>query len=226
MVIVKLTNSDKRELQKTFPSLNCETRKKRVWGTVEFHDCVYFPRERKVRLDVKNDESISDSYEIEINFNKPDIFNFPSVYETGKKIPREDEFHTSIDGKLCLGVFPQYEWVSTSKYIQDKILHILFWQSYKRIHGKEPWKGYSHGKAGLEEAKKYHEENIEHLQKQKTQIKYAKRKNQCPCGSGKQYRWCCSHRVDELEREINKVRNAVRKIQKAIEFCDQTKKER
>ena len=158
---IKLRRRDCIELETKLSTLNCEIQNGKIWGTLTFC-CWYDSQAKELEHDSHHRDAISDSFEIEIKFDKKDDFGFPSVYETGDKIPREAYLHINTpDGCCCLGIFPEYPWVSAYQYIIDKVVPFFYWQAHKEKYGEEPWKGYSHGLAGLKDAREAHKKTIQ-----------------------------------------------------------------
>ena len=188
-MVRELTNRDKKEINEKFPSLNCEIKKQKIWGTLNF--CCYYDKDtKKLEHNSFHPNRVEDSYEIEILFTERGSFDFPKVYETSEKIERKEDFHINIhhDNSCCLGIFPEYQWTSAYHFIIEKVVPFFYWQTVKRETGKEPWVGYSHGNEGLKEAMIL------------DSAKGADRNKLCPCGSKIKYKKCCM-KSDNLLRQ-------------------------
>jgi SEC-C motif len=202
-VVFELDEHDRQELLREFPSLNCSLPRQVVWGTLEFN-CSFDDSSGELVYEKLFDNYIHDSYEIRIDFNKDDTFGFPSVFEEsgiikeyvhGAGISLIDLHVNMTDESCCLGIFPEYQWYGVSGFIQDKVVPFFYWQSYRRLFGKEPWRGYSHGDDGIREA----------MRMPMTQSTKGNSRNKlCPCGSGKKYKKCCIQRDALLISKLSK----------------------
>ena len=206
-----LTDEDIEKVKEVFPQLNCEVRNGRIWGTLDFC-CWYDSDSRELEHNSQHREAISDSYEIEIKFDKKDLFGFPKVYETSGKILK-----FSTDSKLeledlhinkndcnscCLGIFPDYRWQGATDFILTKIVPFFYWQSHRRIRGEEPWEGHAHGDSGIEDA----------LALVSRRGKGSNRNALCYCNSGKKYKKCCYQKDSILRSSLLKVKMDRRKL--------------
>ena len=208
-MVIALTEQDQQILNKSYPSLNCSLKRSVVWGSL-FFACSFDHVKQELVYDDSATDYIRDSYEIQIDFNQFDTFGFPKVYEesgTIKKFAQDngiklEDLHINKDddNSCCLGIFPEYQWYGVSDYIRDKVIPFFYWQSYRRINSKEPWKGASHGNAGIREAMVLTPEQSS---------KGASRNIKCPCGSGRKYKKCCMSRDSILK---SKLRRTARRI--------------
>lgn len=198
---IVLTEHDKHEISQKFPTLNCSLRRGMIWGTM-FFECCYDYNSNEIVFDSSLDNFIEDSYEIRVDFNKTDTFGFPQVYEESgiikdfaqKKGIKLEDLHINKNDKenCCLGIFPEYKWSGATKFIEEKVVPFFYWQSYRRIFEKEPWKGYSHGKDGIFEA----------MSSNSNAVSKGSIRNQiCQCGSKKKYKKCCLKK-DKMLKEI------------------------
>jgi len=109
----------------------------------------------KYTAQYRNLETITDSYDLVINFNSGGIL--PNVYETKGKIEKMAkiigkplyDFHVNSDRTLCMirndKVTSMYEnGFDLILFISHLTTH-LYWVSYYGIYGKEPWKAEEHG---------------------------------------------------------------------------------
>jgi hypothetical protein len=103
-----------------------------------------------------NGETISDSYKVKIEFPQsyPDIP--PSAEEIGGRIRKTLDDHVSDSRFLCLA--PALEILSEFKkeptllnYLENQLIPILCWHSYKEKHPEESLPAYSHCGKGIEE---------------------------------------------------------------------------
>lgn len=199
-----LTERDQQELAEVYPLLNCSLPRAVIWGTLDF-SCSYDVEKRQLVHSNSFDNYLVDDYEIRIDFNDFDDFGFPKVYEESSRIKQFAkaegislmDLHVNIGDNCscCLGVFPEYKYVGALEYIQDKLIPFFYWQSYRRINGKEPWKGLSHGEPGIREA-------MTRLVKDVEKGKY--RNCACPCGREpiRKYKNCCLRRDLKLKRYL------------------------
>lgn len=210
---ISLVFEDKQVLETNYPKLNCSLPRQVIWGTLEFccsYDCS--SKELIYSNSAPCLECISDSYEVRIDFNQFDTFGFPKVFEESdiiksfstKNAIRLDDLHLNEDDghSCCLGIFPEYKWVSALNYIRDKVIPFFYWQSYKRMYEKEPWPAYSHGEKGILEAMTIPPDESS---------KGRSRNQKCPCGSGPKYKYCCLDRDQILKNKLPKP-NAVKKM--------------
>lgn len=126
-------------------------------------------------------------YEIEIHL----VNGQPKVFEVGgrikklaKKIDRRiiDLHLFPEDGSCCLGIFLMNERETLSDFVISKVYPYFVWQAYFEKFRKIPPCGeYSHGKQGIEEFR--------------ADVLETGRNDQCPCGSGRKFKSCCSPKM-------------------------------
>lgn len=199
-MVIELTEQDQRDLALNYPKLNCSLPRLIIFGTLDI-DCCYESKMHEIVYDNSSGPHISDSYEIRIDFNQTDTFGFPLVFEESEFIItfakehniKLEDLHINKNGNCGLGIFPEYQWQGSLRYIQDKIIPYFYWQSYRRIYGEEPWKGYAHGKQGIKEAMTLSPREVS---------KGRSRNIDCPCGSGRKYKYCCMKRDVILKKEL------------------------
>lgn len=199
---IKLIENDLHELRKNYPTLNCSFKSGVVWGTLHF-DCSYSRETQELVYGNLFDNCVSDEYEIRIDFNEFDTFGFPKVYEDSgliKKFANEKsvelkDLHMNENDhdSCCLGIFPEYEWTGVSAFIKEKVTPFFYWQSHRRVFGKEPWRGYLHDDAGILEAM-----TLSPAQSSKGRFRNVR----CPCGSGGKYKKCCLLRDSNLKSKL------------------------
>jgi hypothetical protein len=191
---IMLTEQDRKEVLHQYPTLNCSLPRQLIWGTLGF-GCSFGSKTQEIVHDNSFANYIEDCYEVRINFKLKDRFGFPMVFEDSEIIKNFadsnnielNDLHVTPEENncCCLGVFPEYQWIGAAPFIGDKIIPFFYWQSHRRIYGKEPWKGYSHGNDGLIEAMTLPPNDA---------FKGTNRNKSCPCGSGQKYKKCCLRR--------------------------------
>ncbi|MCK5580473.1 MAG: SEC-C domain-containing protein [Candidatus Omnitrophica bacterium] len=223
---IKLKKEDCSDISIYFPELNYEENHQRIWGTLNFICCY---NEKKGELEFKDDEnSITDLYEIEIDFNKSHL-RLPKVYERSEKIINyaKDQniklldLHMFKDGSCCLGIYPEDACISAFEFLVRRVVPYFFWQSYYRLKGKEPWKAYAHGKNGYIEKDKELTETISSCEDTLSWNIYSGMGNvrncKCPCESGKKYKKCCMANDDVLRSKISNLKQAQSSVKTWIE---------
>lgn len=158
---------------------------------------------------VEDDYTIIDRYQVTLNI--PETDDFPTVFETAGRIPKESDFHKNKDGSLCLaGPFDSIDDFPLDKFLDILLLQFLYDQSFNGKFKFWPRGEYSHGPLGLIE--NYYDrlgqisqleeqcfavflkykDNNEYQQYFKLIVskKRVKGHHPCVCGSGTQYRQC------------------------------------
>jgi len=187
-----LIEKDLQEIAERFPDLNSSIRKQRIWGTLRFA-CSYSSVMNQLSYSGEFECFIKEDYEIEIDFSRQDSNGVPFVFERSQivrsfaisnniKLP---DLHIYEDDSCCLGIFPEYQWQGAVHFIQYKVIPFFYWQSFRRMYGREPWKTLSHGILGVAEASRYFQLN------KKNAFKGCNRNQPCFCGSGKKSKHCC-----------------------------------
>jgi len=141
----------------------------------------------------------------------------PSVLEIEEKIRRNKDNHVYLDHTLCLG--PPIELLVKFKkdpslfhFVDTILVPNLYWHSYKKNNGKEPWKAYSHGAEGIKEFRdKVNLKEIYFSILETNNLKVvlklldmAVRRTvmdnniSCPCGNGKKLNECHGILIDNL----------------------------
>ena len=155
------------------------------------------------------DETISDSYQIKIEFpqNYPDIP--PMVEETGDRLPKNVDNHIYEGQFLCLGpplkvLLKFREEPTILNFVETSLIPTRYWHSHRKIHPTKPLPAYSHGDGGIRE---YHNEtNLKEdyfkilksdninvvllLIKMIIDDTYKKSNPKCPCKKGRQLKDC------------------------------------
>jgi hypothetical protein len=102
------------------------------------------------------DETISDSYQIKIEFPQRYPCISPTVKEIGGRITRDVDHHVSPDHTLCLGppqyILKKFKCDPTALgFIENLVIPKLFWHSYNETHPGEPLPAYEHGDKGIKQ---------------------------------------------------------------------------
>lgn len=150
--------------------------------------------------------TIIDNYQIRIEV--PSDKELPAVFETGKRIPAELDFHKYENGQLCLaGPFDTMIDFTMDQFIDVLVLEFFYDQSFKKKFGYWPRGVYSHKELGFVEnyfdrigqISDLEEKCLAVLSQRKEFRSYLdaiisnkqiKGHHPCVCGSGKQYRKC------------------------------------
>ena len=166
----------------------------------------------RFKATVSGNEEIDDFYELEILV--PDKFPqaLPKVKETGKKIPRDGEFHVNPDGTLCLGsplrlLKKVHSAPNLIGFTEKCLVPYLYAVSYKLMHGGNFVFGeLAHGDEGIVDDYSF----LLGL-KERHQITQAVRmlgikkrlanKKDCPCGCGNKLGLCpFHHKLNEFRK--------------------------
>lgn len=209
--MIELSKQDCERVSQFFPQLNCEWVNQRIWGTLAF-TCQYDAQNGMLRF-CEGDTSLSDSYEIVIDFRETD-HGLPKTFETSGIIESYAEqskidlleLHMYSDNSCCLGIYPEDADKSAFGFLVDRVVPYFFWQSYLRVKGREPWEAYPHGNEGyiqkLKELAKDIEGKTDKLSRTNSSGVGAFRNTLCNCGSGKKYKKCHLHEDERLWTEI------------------------
>lgn len=141
-----------------------------------------------------------DSYDIEIHPTADFPSRFPTLFEKGKKIPKNADWHINGDGSCCVAVLPHEiiactQGISVLRYIEEFVIPFLANQTYRRYQGEFANGEYSHGIKGIVE---YYQNllQIENIQTLISLLDWIiknpkpSRTNTCFCGSRKKFRYC------------------------------------
>jgi hypothetical protein len=96
-----------------------------------------------------------ESYQIEIRYAEGFPHRFPSLYETGDKIPKIADWHIYEDTfACCVKVKPAEiircaNGITITQYLKEEALPYLFNQTHRRVEGYYVNGEYSHGIAGI-----------------------------------------------------------------------------
>ena len=96
-------------------------------------------------------------FNIKLVFPAEYPYCYPIVYELEGKIPREDDWHCSETGKLCITVRPKEilycrKGITVLTFIKEKLQPYLAVQEYKKEYGEYPQGEYAHKQKGLIQA--------------------------------------------------------------------------
>lgn len=149
-------------LQENFPGLTyAEGSPGKISGTLAF-GMEYYPETKGFQVfEFDSSKSrgnlIHDTYEIEIDLKKRSDSIWPTVYETGKRIPRSSDYHCYPDGQLCLTTYlVETTYLQNGFSLPEFIIRVVvpsfYEQSFRGKYDKWPWGEYSHGVLGLLES--------------------------------------------------------------------------
>ncbi|PKK36814.1 hypothetical protein BWI96_10615 [Siphonobacter sp. SORGH_AS_0500] len=141
-----------------------------------------------------------DSYHVKIEFVSNYPFEFPKVFETGNRIPKNIDWHIfESDGHCCIKSMPEESLlckrgITLEWFIKTQVKPYFYNQKYREIHGfflKER----SHGINGNNEFFKeiFRTENLQTIAKGLIYIKTRQKPNRvdaCFCGSKLKFRKC------------------------------------
>lgn len=157
-------------------------------------------------LDIKDaNGKFWESYQVEISYEQGFPFCFPSLYETGGKIPKIGDWHIYEDTlSCCVKVKPAeiircLNGITLLEYIKEEALPYLFNQTHRRLEGYYVNGEYSHGVGGLYEFYSEELKTGDDIEKTLKLIHFIaknpmpNRTSLCFCGSGVKFRNC--HRV-------------------------------
>lgn len=124
----------------------------------------------------------------------------PIIFETGKEIPKEPDWHINRDGSCCVGpnakIFRKLDnKISIIGWLENIVMPFFFDQVHKLENGEYRGKEYSHGSYGLiEDYKEWwnlesEEEVIVKLKLITNWVKYP-RNEKCFCGSELKFKKC------------------------------------
>ncbi len=140
-----------------------------------------------------------DSYSIKIVATECYPFCFPWVYETGERVPINNDWHVFLDGHCCIKAFQEEillckKGISLVWFIKEQVVPYFFNQKYREQNGFFLHER-SHGRLGdLEFFKQYF--NTQDIQltidllKETQKINERKSNSKCLCGSKKKFRKC------------------------------------
>jgi len=152
-------------------------------------------------LNLKDERGILiDSYEIKIVPSDNYPSRFPIVYEIGKRIPPNVDWHVyPSSGNCCIASFPEEllfckKGINLLSFIKDRITPYFFNQKHREVHGYF-LNERSHGTLGnleffIDILKTTDFLKICFLLNFIKKEKEPKRPNACFCGNGKKYRHC------------------------------------
>ena len=226
--MIRLTENDCELVSRYFPELNCELKNQRIWGTLKF-TCHYNPSSEQLIFEMDK-ESITSTYEIEINFKEKHL-KLPKTYEHSgiitayakKQSIKLIDLHMFSGNACCLGIYPEDENSSAVDFLVKRVIPFFYWQTYFRTHGKEPWTAYPHGERGYRD--KYEEliEKIEETTGNMSNNTFTSigslRNKPCKCKSGKKYKKCCLNIDNQLRAKLNKLQKAKVFVSKWIDDC-------
>lgn len=154
-------------------------------------------------------ETIQDTYELEITVFRKFPRTIPSIQEIGGKIPRNGDYHVNGDGTLCLGSPIRLLYMLNKNptilgFVDGCLIPYLYAVSYKKRHGGDFILGeLAHGDSGiiddyLDLFRLKDRSSIIQAVKLLGMKKRIANKQLCPCGCGKRL-GTCSFRFKLIE---------------------------
>lgn len=159
-------------------------------------------------------------YDIRIFFPSSFPAAEPKVIETGNTIPHHEDYHINPDGTCCVVIWEA--WTSTETkisvqaYFDGPLKNFFLGQRHKILNGHWPFGEERHGKDGLVDAFaailgcSRNDNNVRYLLRVLSKD-WPKGHWDCPCGSGRIIRKCCTKDLADLSNRIPK-RNAQRML--------------
>lgn len=150
-----------------------------------------------------------ETYQVEIHYIDDFPHRFPTLYETGDKIPKIADWHIYEDTlACCVKVRPAeimrcVNGITVSEYIEEEALPYLFNQTHRRLEGFYVNGEYAHGLKGIYEFYSQELKTRDDIPRTVQMMRWIAmnekpvRTAQCFCGSEKKFRNC--HR-DAYER--------------------------
>lgn len=172
---------------------------------------------------------IEDKYQVKIQAVENYPHNFPLVFETGGRIPKNIDWHIfEQTGNCCIASPPEEIIICNSglkllSFIENQVKNYFYSQVFRNQNGYF-LKERSHGSKGWIE---FFEEtfmtnnifNIEFGLNQIIQGKKIERVSKCFCGSGKKYRKCHKKSYDILSKlSIDNVRIFINALRQTNEY--------
>lgn len=150
-----------------------------------------------------------ETYEVEIHCSKLFPNRFPTLYETGGKIPKIADWHVYEDTlSCCVKILPEeilrcIKGITLEQYVSEEVLPYLFNQTHRKIEGYYVNGEYGHGDRGIYE---YYAQilktcNLGKIAQLLHGIAISPKPNRtslCFCGSGIKYRYCHRSSYDKL----------------------------
>lgn len=140
-----------------------------------------------------------DSYSIKIVATNDYPYRFPCVYETGKRIPINVDWHVFPDGHCCIKAIPEEllicnKGITLSGFIKEQVIPYFFNQKYREQNGFFLHER-SHGVLGTIEyfSDHFNTQDVHLILKLLTKAqntKEFKSNSKCLCGSGRKFRKC------------------------------------
>jgi hypothetical protein len=163
-------------------------------------------------FEIREDDSVLDTYELELELPRESDRGIPLVRETGGRIPRHEDRHVNPnDGTLCV-VLPEAYWyahptgLSFVEFLDGPLRSYLASQSL--VERGRPWPAgeWSHGAAGILEfyAEAFGTKDLKSILGLVGLLARDQVKGHwdCGCGSGKRLRQCHGPKVIELRARL------------------------
>lgn len=151
-----------------------------------------------------------DQYKIEIHWRELYPFQFPLVYETGGRIPKNIDWHIYQEGgNCCIKARPEErlicrKGITLDTFITEQVIPYFYNQTFRRQNGYF-YKERKHGEVGnlefyFEKLRTNDIDFVELCLKQTTDFKGYKSTKKCFCGSNRKYKKCHRSRVRQLSQ--------------------------
>jgi hypothetical protein len=161
---------------------------------------------------IDRDGTYWESFQVEIHPVDEFPFRYPSVYETGGKIPRIGDWHVYENTQTCcIDVEPEEvikcrDGLSLVDFIRREMIPYFFAQTFRRKEGYYPNGEYEHNEHGLFQ---YYDRLLKtngdprstvHQMRMMLRIPRPARTNDCFCGSQEKFRRCHRTAYDTIHK--------------------------
>lgn len=153
---------------------------------------------------------VEDDFEVEIVYPIGFGHDLPTAKEIGGRIPRKPDFHINPDGTMCLGTphAVRQKWnrePSLNGFINLLVIPFLYFYSFQKKYGRNPFDDLAHGGEGL---LAYYKELLV-LNSDLSVLEYLKiiiEDNYrghipCPCKSGTRLRDCHGPKIKHIRNQ-------------------------
>ena len=225
---MQFSESEINWLKNNFPELKFNQTNEEINGVLHFSASYDQQKDKVIFTPDKKDKTfIESSYKIKILFSSKHCFQIIDTEDIIRKSAKKKKINIDYihinKGKYasaCIAGPERFkelkeEFKKSDNKIKKTIylaIQFFYHQTYVLKFKKEPWKGFSHGKKGIQEEiqdrknnlynekKRYYKENISSELKSVLIKGKVGVNEKCPCGSGKKYKKCHYH---EVQNTIN-----------------------